>query len=36
MEPINDLEKALIIAFCAVGGSILLFLFFFITICTIR
>lgn len=36
MAPLTDLEKTLIIGFCVVGGSILLFLFCFIVICTCR
>lgn len=36
MAELSDLEKALIIGFCVTGGAILLFLFVFITICSLR
>lgn len=36
MAPLTELEKALIIGFCVVGAAILLFLFAFVAICSLR
>lgn len=36
MAPLTELEKALIIGFCVVGAAILLFLFAFLAICSLR